>query len=58
MQIDASNNKFYKWWINYLEVSRTARTCFNQPDASSEFKNPPIVNDFWSMEIARIDEEQ
>lgn len=37
---------------NYLDVSRTARTCFNQPDASSEFRKPPIVSDFWSMEIA------
>lgn len=31
---------------SYLEVSSTERTCFNQPDDSSELRNPLIVNDF------------
>lgn len=30
----------------YLDVSSTERTCFNQPDDSSEFKKPLMVNDF------------
>lgn len=40
----------------YLDVSNTERTCFNHPDDSSELKNPLMVNDFWSIEMADYDE--
>lgn len=49
------NKKRFCWdflCLAYSDVSKTALTCFSQPDDSNELRNPLMVRVFWSMETA------